>query len=87
MVTTCEKHEEILAQAKAILEKIRETMVQQKRLLESEGVSHEFLQYDRQLELLMGEKERAVGALREHDEEHGCQNHDVLWNPNAPSSN
>ena len=73
METTCEKHEELLVQAKSILNKIYETMEHQKAVLDAEGVSHRFLHYDRELELLMGEKERAVGALREHDEEHGCQ--------------
>jgi hypothetical protein len=27
---------------------------------------------DRELELALGEKERAVGASREHEKEHGC---------------
>ena len=87
MVTTCEKHEELLARAKLMLEKIRETMVHQNRILDAEGVSHDFLRYDRELEVLMGEKERAVGALREHDEEHGCQNRNAPRNPNEPISN
>lgn len=74
MVTTCEKHDELLTRANSILKRIHETIENQHGVLDAEGVSQQFLHYDRELENLMGEKERAVGALREHDEEHGCQN-------------
>lgn len=73
MATDCEKHKELLAEATSILQKIHELSSRQTDVVESEGVSGRFLRHDKQLELLMGEKERAVGALREHDEEHGCQ--------------
>jgi hypothetical protein len=87
MVPPCEKHEELLVQAQSILNKIHETMRHQSGVLNAEGVSHQFLHYDRELENLMGEKERAVGALREHDEEHGCQNrnHRAKSEPNVAS--
>jgi len=31
-----------------------------------------FAQLDKKLELTVGEKERAIGALRQHAREHGC---------------
>ena len=81
MVTTCEKHDELLSNANSILKKIYETIEHQHGVLDAEGVSQQFLHYDRELENLMGEKERAVGALREHDEEHGCQKQRVDRRP------
>lgn len=72
MATTCVIREELLNQATSILNKIRETMERQHQVLYGDGVSPQFLQYDRELENLMGEKERAIGALRQHDQEHGC---------------
>ena len=32
-----------------------------------------FRRLDKELELLVGEKERAIGALRQHVKDHGCQ--------------
>lgn len=69
----CEKHTELLADADSVLKKIHDLTVRQREVVEIDGVSVRFLLFDKQLELLMGEKERAVGALREHDIEHGCQ--------------
>jgi hypothetical protein len=33
----------------------------------------EFMKIDKELENTVGEKERAIGALRQHAEEQGCQ--------------
>ena len=35
--------------------------------------SEKYLHLDKELELTVGEKERAVGALRQHIKEHKCQ--------------
>ena len=32
-----------------------------------------FMKLDRELELVVGKKERFLGALRQHAKEHGCQ--------------
>ena len=32
----------------------------------------ELMRLDKELELAFGEKERSIGALRQHREEHGC---------------
>ena len=31
------------------------------------------MRLDKQLELTVGLKERSIGALRQHEKEHGCQ--------------
>jgi len=36
------------------------------------GNDAEFVRLDKQLELLVGEKERAIGALRQHAKDHQC---------------
>ena len=36
------------------------------------GHENTLMELDRQIELEVGEKERAMGALREHRKEHGC---------------
>jgi len=68
----CEKHEELLEQVQKILQRLQELSGRQVTSIDS-GVSERFMSRDREMELAMGEKERLVGALREHDEEHGCQ--------------
>ena len=73
MQPPCEKHEELLNEAKSILRQINELSGRQVDVIIREGVSEHFILRDKQLELLMGEKERAIGALRQHDEEHRCQ--------------
>ncbi len=83
----CETHTELLNRAQSTLKKIYETIERQKQVLGSESVSPQFLCYDKDLELLMGEKERVVGALRQHDHEHGCQDGSVLWKPDEPLTN
>jgi hypothetical protein len=35
-----------------------------------------FAKLDKQLEITVGEKERAIGAMREHAKDHGCQ---LVW--------
>lgn len=74
MKKRCEKHEELLNQAEEVLRRIHELTERQKVVVTETGVSERFLRVDRELELAMGEKERAIGALREHDQEHDCQN-------------
>jgi hypothetical protein len=36
------------------------------------GNDSEFERLDKQIELIVGEKERAIGALRQHSKEHRC---------------
>jgi len=48
------------------------TIIQQQRDAINEGNTEEALVFDKQLELCVGDKERAFGALRQHIKEHGC---------------
>ena len=36
------------------------------------GDESEFVRLDKEIELIVGEKERAIGALRQHSKEHRC---------------
>ena len=69
----CDKHDELLHLAQDVLQRIHELTAKQKLTVAENGVSERFLGMDKELELAMGEKERSIGALREHDMEHGCQ--------------
>lgn len=84
MMKRCDKHEELLKHAQQVLQRIHELTAKQKVTITESGVSERFLHMDSELELAMGEKERSVGALREHDEEHGCQTGPQLRSPNEP---
>jgi hypothetical protein len=42
------------------------------------GDSEKYVHLDKELELTVGEKERAVGALRQHLREHKCQRSESL---------
>jgi len=37
------------------------------------GNHSEFARLDKEIELIVGEKERAIGALRQHSKEHQCR--------------
>jgi hypothetical protein len=68
----CDKYTELAGQVRAVLGKLVEiTQAQQKAFLEKNQAR--FMQLDKELELTVGEKERIIGALREHQKEHGCQ--------------
>lgn len=87
MMKKCDKHEELLKHAQQVLQRIHELTARQKAAITESGVSELFLHMDSELELAMGEKERAVGALREHDEEHVCQTGPQLGSPNERGLN
>jgi hypothetical protein len=83
----CDKHDELSHRAQDVLQRIHKLTAKQKLIIAGSGVSERFLCMDRELELAMGEKERAIGALREHDEEHGCQADPAMPKPIEPTSN
>ncbi|MFP5277785.1 MAG: hypothetical protein ACLGPM_11770 [Acidobacteriota bacterium] len=68
----CKEHDRLAAEAHAVLSKLHEITARQLAVFEA-GDRPKFIQYDEELELTVGEKERVIGALRQHDEEHGCQ--------------
>lgn len=68
----CVEHERLAKEAYAHLKKLHSLTEKQMEVFES-GDRESFMQYDRELENGVGEKERSIGRLRQHDEEHGCQ--------------
>ena len=68
----CEVHNRIAGEAHAVLSKLHEITAKQLSAFES-GDRQRFIDFDKELETTVGEKERIIGALRQHDQEHGCQ--------------
>ncbi len=67
----CPIRRELADTAADILERIIETNKAQIEALRNADFAT-LIRYDRELENLVGEKERAYGALRQHAQEHGC---------------
>lgn len=65
-------HDQLAAEAYDILNRLSDHIRKQKEAF-NVGEDDRFMRLDRKLENMIGEKERAVGALRQHDQEHGCQ--------------
>lgn len=68
----CAEHDNLVAKAHAVLEKLHNLTREQLESFQA-GEDERFMRLDRELENTVGEKERAIGALRQHDEAHGCQ--------------
>jgi hypothetical protein len=68
---TCSLRKELSDRAEEILKLIISTNQQQIEALRSSN-HVKLMQYDKELEQLVGKKERAFGALRQHTKEHGC---------------
>ena len=67
----CTVREELYAKAQDVLLQIRDkTQVQLDALVNRDYAK--LMAADKELELLIGRKERAFGALRQHTQEHGC---------------
>lgn len=71
-IRNCEKHDQLVAQAHDILRNLHDLTSRQLEAFDS-GDRERFMKFDQELELMLGKKERTIGALRQHDEEHGCQ--------------
>lgn len=69
---TCPVFARLQAEAHAILEQLRQLTSRQLAVFDANILS-EFGKLDRELELTVGRKERAIGALRQHAAEHGCR--------------
>lgn len=68
----CAQHDRLAKDAYAQLKKLHDLTAKQMEVFDS-GNDELFRKYDRELENEVGEKERMIGRLRQHDEEHGCQ--------------
>ena len=78
----CEEYERLRAEVLATLTKISELTGAQLDAFKQNDVAR-LMHLDKQLENEMGTKERALGAARQHIEEHGCQREDTgsEWRP------
>ena len=67
----CPKQQELMAVVQDILTHLAELA-----RAEAEAVQYKtentWMEIDRQIERAIGQKERAIGALRQHMQEHGC---------------
>lgn len=68
----CPEFAALEAKAHAILKKLQMISTQQLEAFDRYD-DEKFANFDRELENTVGEKERAIGALRQHAAEHGCQ--------------
>lgn len=68
----CREFAGLAAKAHAILKKVQQISTQQIKALDHLD-DKRFARFDQELESAMGEKERAIGALRQHASDHGCQ--------------
>jgi len=76
-VSACPEYDRLEADVSAILEWLRE--IAERQLDAFRRRDHDaFRQYDIMLESAVGEKERAVGALRQHCRDHKCQPMDAV---------
>jgi hypothetical protein len=68
----CPEYDRLSSQVEEMLQKLVDTVTLQLEIFRSKKPG-EFMRVDKELELLVGEKERRIGALRQHAGEHKCQ--------------
>jgi hypothetical protein len=68
-VYQCLEYEKLSSRVDEMLKKLAETTSLQLEIFRSKKPG-EFMRVDKELELMVGEKERRVGALRQHVDEH-----------------
>jgi hypothetical protein len=71
-VDRCPEYEKLSSRVDEMLKKLVDTTSLQLEIFRSKKPG-EFMRVDKELELLVGEKERRIGALRQHVDEHHCQ--------------
>jgi hypothetical protein len=67
----CERKNELIAKVQQHLLRLAELSRQEVDLIKNQH-SNTWLLVDKQIEAELGEKERSLGALKEHIREHGC---------------
>jgi hypothetical protein len=71
-LSTCTEYDRLASTIDQILKDLSQKTSLHLELFRSK--QHEkFMRLDKELELLVGEKERAIGSLRQHAKDHGCQ--------------
>lgn len=68
----CPEYDRLSSQVEEMLQKLVDTVTLQLEIFRSKKPG-EFMRVDKELELMVGEKERRIGALRQHADEHKCQ--------------
>ena len=68
----CPEYEKLSSRVDEMLKNLVETTTLQLEIFRSKKPG-EFMRVDKELELMVGEKERRIGALRQHVDEHQCQ--------------
>jgi hypothetical protein len=71
MSTKCDERAQLEGQANSVLEKLVRLTNAQLEVFQARNHA-EFVRLDRELELTVGEKERTIGAVRQHIKEHRC---------------
>jgi hypothetical protein len=67
----CIKKQQLIAQVEGCLDRIAKLARTEAEAIREMG-NGEWLDIDKQIEAAIGEKERAIGALWQHRQEHGC---------------
>jgi hypothetical protein len=68
---SCQRQQELIAETQSHLLRLSELSRAQAEAL-IHGSENLVMEIDQQIETTLGEKERALGALKEHRREHGC---------------
>ena len=71
-MSKCAEYDRLTSQVEEILKQLTETTAVQLEIFRASR-PREFTRVDKQLELMVGEKERRIGAMRQHAAEHKCQ--------------
>ena len=71
-MASCPEYDRLRSELENVLGNLSQVTMLLLELFRS-GDSHRYKDLDKELELTVGEKERAVGALRQHVKEHRCQ--------------
>lgn len=70
-MSECPEYDRLSKEVEGILADLAQTTTLQVEVFRSKNDQH-FMRLDKQLELLVGYKERAIGGLRQHVKEHKC---------------
>ncbi len=71
-MSACPEYDRLAAAVDQVLKEVSDKTSLQLELFRSRQHGR-FMQTDKELELLIGKKERTLGAFRQHASEHGCQ--------------
>ena len=71
-MSPCPEYDRLASQAEETLKRLAETATLQLEIFRSKSPPSSRV-WTRNFELLVGEKERSIGALRQHAIEHKCQ--------------